>query len=227
MEAGALRVEEEAVVEGGPKLALLFAAWDQADLVAELPAQELLMRPERIEVDRLVRGLDVARSFEGAVDPFLRHEALDEVDGRQRGAEDLPSPLAPEAAEERLGPDLLSRQDLPSVPRAGSPADRLPFEHHHRGAPLGEGPGGREPRVPAADDGDVGSCRPGTRGRLLCVRGKVFPPVRRLAQGRHFLGLRDAISCFAMARSRWAKPANCCPEKSASAPSMVTRSPVW
>src|SRR4029450_11279776 len=43
----------------------------------------------------------------------------------------------------------------------------------------------------------------------------------------HRLGLSDAISSLAAARSRWAKPANCWPANSPSAPSMVTRSPVW
>src|SRR5262245_25585409 len=42
-----------------------------------------------------------------------------------------------------------------------------------------------------------------------------------------FFGFSAAIIALAEARSMCAKPANSWPEKSASPPSMVTRSPVW
>ena len=75
------------------------------------------------------------------------------------------------------------------------------------------------------------------RGPFVCVRDdavrKLGAPRLRIG-GRdepgvraQRLGLSDAISSLAAARSRCAKPANCCPANSASAPSMVTRSPVW
>src|SRR5262249_42754636 len=49
--------------------------------------------------------------------------------------------------------------------------------------------------------------------------------LRRCARG-YFFGLSDAIISLAADRSRWAKPANCWPEKSASAPSIAISSPV-
>jgi predicted acylesterase/phospholipase RssA len=46
------------------------------------------------------------------------------------------------------------------------------------------------------------------------------------AVAAYFFGFNEAMRALALARSRWARPANSCPENRASAPSMVTRSPV-
>ena len=43
----------------------------------------------------------------------------------------------------------------------------------------------------------------------------------------HFFGFITAIICFAASRSIRTNDANCWPESSASAPSIVTSSPVW
>ena len=70
------------------------------------------------------------------------------------------------------------------------------------------------------------------RGPALVTARAVAPhtppaPGLTFARPTHFFGFIAAIICFAASRSIRTNDANCWPESSASAPSIVTSSPVW
>ncbi len=118
--------------------------------------------------------------------------------------------------------------------RASSKAGKIDAQDAQRGQELR----GQVAEVAARPRDSVEGDQGGRVGRTLvrvgddAVRESGLPRLRVTGrEGRGVraqrLGLSDAISSLAAARSRCAKPANCWPENSASAPSMVTRSPVW
>src|SRR5262245_62639797 len=123
MERRALRVEHQAVVEVAAQLAALLGARHEAHLVAELAGQQLLLPAEVVEISRLEGSVEVATAGESALDALLAAQRLDEVDGGQRGGEQLASALAPEACQERPDAGLEAGQDLAAVARARAPPD--------------------------------------------------------------------------------------------------------
>jgi hypothetical protein len=115
-------------------------------------ARQRLLVSKRIEVRRLVRRLDVPCALVLTFDALITNERFQRRQRGQGNLEQLTRARFAESFDERGRLELESRQYLPAIARAGTPADAFTLEHDDGRAGMGELACGRQARVAGANN---------------------------------------------------------------------------
>ena len=140
-----------------------------------LAMQHLEIAGERGDMFRLGGELELAGAPEGAVDPLLRDDPLDRIDGIVEGPVEGDRALA---AQRRLRRDEAMRQavvEVAAIAARGSVADAFRLQHHDPGAGHGKLARGGKAGEAATDDGHVVGALDRPLGGAGEAVGRVMP----------------------------------------------------
>jgi hypothetical protein len=179
VEAGALRLDHPAVEGVRSDLAAEFADRDEPGLQAQPGGQQLVGLLESLVVGRLGGQVELPGTGEVAVDAFLRHELLDQVDRLGVGAVQPGRPLESQLGHRLPDADRHARRRHAAVAaRRAEPDGVLLEEVHLRSAPS-QMEGRDDAGQATPDDGDVDlTLHPGRRS-VRRTGGRGIEPVGR------------------------------------------------
>ena len=155
VERAAPLVHEQSVIAARAELGVLVDTRNERDAMIEDTLEQRLLVSKRVEMRGLVRRLDVPRALVLTVDALIANERFQRRQRGQGDLEQLTRARFAESFDERGRLELESRQDLPAIARAGTPADAFALEHDDGRTGMGELACGRQARVAGANNGHV------------------------------------------------------------------------